>query len=190
MAPYFVTTPRTIAQGGTGWAIFDERARRSGPPAGWRPRLGAPTWMPEAISAAAATGTIGSANSIQELAMKVEISASTLSATLAQYNSDCEHGEDTEYLKESLSMVSFDTPPFYVIPIRPVGANVTGFGLKIDRDARVLAASDHHPIPGLYAAGEVTGNVLGPQYLGGGNAVTSAVLFGRVAGQTAASELP
>jgi fumarate reductase flavoprotein subunit len=65
---------------------------------------------------------------------------------------------------------------------------VTGYGPRIDPEGRVLRAADGDPVPGLFAAGEVTGNVLGPQYLGGGNAIGSALIFGRIAGRSAAAE--
>ena len=57
-------------------------------------------------------------------------------------------------------------------------------GLKIDPSARVLK-EDGLPIPGLFAAGEVTGGVHGGNRLGG-NAVADFVIFGRIAGQSAA----
>ena len=58
-------------------------------------------------------------------------------------------------------------------------------GLKIDSGARVLKGNGN-AIPGLYAAGEITGGVHGGNRLGG-NAVADFVIFGRIAGQSAAS---
>ena len=43
---------------------------------------------------------------------------------------------------------------------------------------------DGNPIPGLFAAGEVTGGVHGGNRVGG-NAVTDALVFGRIAGDSA-----
>ena len=57
-------------------------------------------------------------------------------------------------------------------------------GLVIDTRCRVLRA-DGSPIPGLFAAGEVTGGVHGLNRIGG-NAGTEVLVFGRIAGQTAA----
>ena len=57
-------------------------------------------------------------------------------------------------------------------------------GLKIDTDTEVLK-EDGSVIPGLFAAGEVTGGVHGANRLGG-NAVADFVVFGRIAGQSAA----
>ena len=56
-------------------------------------------------------------------------------------------------------------------------------GEKISRNRHRLDA-DGNPIPGLYAAGEVTGGIHGANRLGG-NAVADFTVFGRIAGQAA-----
>jgi succinate dehydrogenase/fumarate reductase flavoprotein subunit len=65
----------------------------------------------------------------------------------------------------------------------------TACGLRIDRDARVLN-NDGRPIPGLHAAGESAGGVVGPRYVGSGNSYANCVTFGRVAGASAALLAP
>ena len=57
-------------------------------------------------------------------------------------------------------------------------------GLVIDAKCRVLKA-DGSPIPGLFAAGEVTGGVHGFNRIGG-NAGTETLVFGKIAGEEAA----
>jgi succinate dehydrogenase/fumarate reductase flavoprotein subunit len=57
-------------------------------------------------------------------------------------------------------------------------------GVAIDVRCRVLRA-DGTPIPGLFAAGEVTGGVHGRNRLGG-NAGTEVLVFGKIAGESAA----
>jgi len=57
-------------------------------------------------------------------------------------------------------------------------------GVVIDGRCRVLDASGA-PVPGLYAAGEVTGGVHGFNRIGG-NAGTEVLVFGRIAGEEAA----
>ncbi|MBQ7666510.1 MAG: FAD-binding protein [Kiritimatiellae bacterium] len=59
-------------------------------------------------------------------------------------------------------------------------------GVCIDARCRVLK-SDGSPIPGLFAAGEVTGGIHGLNRIGG-NAGTEVLVFGRIAGREAASE--
>lgn len=59
-------------------------------------------------------------------------------------------------------------------------------GLKIDTECRVLGQDDN-PISGLYAAGEVTGDIHGANRLGG-NAIVDIAVFGRIAGESVALE--
>ena len=58
-------------------------------------------------------------------------------------------------------------------------------GIKIDANTQVIDANGN-VIPGLYAAGEVTGGVHGANRLGG-NAVADVIVFGRIAGENAAA---
>ena len=59
-------------------------------------------------------------------------------------------------------------------------------GLVIDTEAHTLNEAGEI-IPGLYAAGEVTGGIHGGNRLGG-NAVADIMVFGRIAGTNAAAE--
>ena len=59
-------------------------------------------------------------------------------------------------------------------------------GISIDTDARVLGTNGK-AIPGLYAAGEITGGIHGANRLGG-NAVTDTVVFGKLAGDTVVAD--
>lgn len=74
--------------------------------------------------------------------------------------------------------------PFYAGPIGMARHHTMG-GVKIDVKARVL---DRHGkvIPGLYAAGEVTGGIHGTNRVGG-NALGDAFTYGRIAGESAAT---
>ena len=71
-----------------------------------------------------------------------------------------------------------DTPPYYAIHVT-AGIHHTMGGIRIDDEARVLD-KDGEMIPGLYAAGEVTGGVHGGNRLGG-NAITEIFVSGRTA---------
>lgn len=69
--------------------------------------------------------------------------------------------------------------PIYTAIVTPA-IHYTMGGLKIDQKARVLD-EQNHPIPGLFAAGEVTGGVHGSNRLAG-NSLLECVVFGRIAG--------
>jgi len=76
-----------------------------------------------------------------------------------------------------------DTPPFRAYPVC-CGITFTYAGLRVNEDAAVL---DRHGerIPGLYACGEIVGDVFSMGYPGG-SGLTSGAVFGRIAGRNAA----
>lgn len=74
--------------------------------------------------------------------------------------------------------------PWYVCELQPKVHHCMG-GLVTDKECRVLDVRTYKPIPGLYAAGEATGGVHGAVRLGS-VAILDCLVYGRVAGQTAA----
>ena len=76
------------------------------------------------------------------------------------------------------------TPPYYAIEVKP-GIHFTMGGVRINARTQVMTP-DKKPIPGLFAAGEVTGGVHGANRLGG-NAMTALFVFGPIAGREAAA---
>ena len=81
-------------------------------------------------------------------------------------------------------VIRLDKAPFYVAEVTP-GIHHTMGGVTIDPKAEVLN-KQKKPIPGLFAAGEVTGGVHGGNRIGG-NAGADIVTFGRISGNSAAS---
>jgi tricarballylate dehydrogenase len=80
-----------------------------------------------------------------------------------------------------------DQPPFYAYPLRP-GITFTYLGVKVNEEGRMLM-SDGRPAGNMFAAGEImAGNVLGKGYLAG-IGMTIGAVFGRLAGQGAASHV-
>lgn len=59
-------------------------------------------------------------------------------------------------------------------------------GLAVNQEGRILRKTSAEPIPGLFAAGEVTGGVHGKNRLGG-NSLLECIVFGRRAGKAAAT---
>jgi len=185
-APYAVLTPLAIEHG-PAWVVLDEAMLRSAAGTG-NPVWGPGTWTADVLRAGIASGRVVSAGSVRELAVATDLPAAALQATVERYNASCAAGRDAEFLKKPEGLVAVTEAPFHAVRLRPSVVALTGFGLRIDRDARVVGEQDGEPLPRLYAAGEVTGNVIGPQYLGGGNAIGSALIFGRIAGMCAAAD--
>ncbi|MBW4709731.1 FAD-dependent tricarballylate dehydrogenase TcuA [Roseobacter sp. YSTF-M11] len=77
-----------------------------------------------------------------------------------------------------------DTPPFRAFPVTG-GITFTYGGLKVDEAGGVIK-EDGTPIAGLFACGELVGGVFFGGYPGG-SGLTSGTVFGRRAGQGAAS---
>ncbi|MCR5776701.1 MAG: flavocytochrome c [Lachnospiraceae bacterium] len=119
----------------------------------------------------------------KELAEKIEINAENFEETMNKWNEYVEKKEDPEFGRTSFES-PLDTAPFYAIKVAP-GIHHTMGGIHINPETEVLD-KDGNVIPGLFAAGEVTGGVHGGNRLGG-NAVCDIVVFGRQAGQKAAA---
>jgi fumarate reductase flavoprotein subunit len=190
-APYAVLGSVIDHQQGPCYAIFDEasRARASAEDAQlhtYASDVGATSWTAELLAELADAGRILRAGTVGELAVRAEIPPEALATTVADHNAACVEGRDRSFFKDPSALRPIATPPFYAAEIRPAIVCLTSCGPRIDRDARVLDENGR-PIPGLYAAGEVAGNVLGDLYIGGGNSVANAIVFGRVAGRVAAA---
>ena len=184
---YHVMNPLTLRHGGACWAIFDDAALRSARGSG--SRYGSGLWTEDALTRAVQAGKIPFAADIGTLAEALGLPPGVLCTTVSRYNDDVDAGADSLFFKNPSTMVPCRTPPFYGVKLRPTMMPVTGFGLRIDADGRVLRESDDRPIPGLFAAGEIAGNVVGPSIFSGGAMIAGAIIFGRRAGKVAAESM-
>ena len=128
-------------------------------------------------------GLTVSGNTYEELANAMGVDAANFPATMETWNANVAAKTDAEFGRTSFAN-PLDTAPFYGIKVT-AGIHHTMGGLKINEKTEVLTA-EGAAIPGLYAAGEVTGGVHGANRLGG-NAVSDIVVFGRIAGTEAAA---
>lgn len=124
-----------------------------------------------------------SGETYEELAEAISVDPAAFAQTMETWNSYVEAKEDPDFGRTSFAS-PLDSAPFYAINVT-AGIHHTMGGLVINPATEVLDA-DGTPIPGLFAAGEVTGGVHGANRLGG-NAVADFVVFGRIAGQNAAA---
>lgn len=126
------------------------------------------------------------ADTLDELAEKMGVDAENLKATIAEYNRYCEGGDlagQADQFGRTLFGKPIDTAPFYAGARVPTVHHTMG-GVRIDTQCRVYNENGEI-IRNLYAAGEVTGGIHGTNRLGG-NALTDTVVFGRIAGESAA----
>lgn len=121
---------------------------------------------------------------LEELAAAMGVPEENLIAAVEDFNAHVETGEADEFGR-TLYSTPIDDGPFYAGARVPTVHHTMG-GVRINGRTQVLN-KDGEPIPGLYAAGEVTGGIHGANRLGG-NALTDTVVFGRIAGAEAASE--
>ncbi len=170
---------------GEAYAIFDERGRKEATRIPMKRGPDTPSWKADFLGKMADEGRIARAETLQALGDIISINGDRLAGTITQYNHDCVHGLDQSYFKDADYLLPIETGPFYAVPVRPSVVGITGAGLKVDRDMRVMSAAGE-PIPGLLAAGETVGGVLGKAYVGGGGSLLNAFTFGRLAGQLAA----
>ncbi|QNM16068.1 flavocytochrome c [Fusobacterium hominis] len=125
------------------------------------------------------------ANTIKEAADFFGIDAKELEKTVDKYNEYAKNGKDLEFNKRG-KLTPFDkNGPFYIMKAVPAVHHTMG-GLKIDENARVINQNGE-PIKGLYAAGEVTGDIHGTNRLGS-DAIADITVFGKIAGKNVMQE--
>ncbi len=136
------------------------------------------------------------ADTITELAQKLELDPAALAATVSTFNAAVkpgtfDHTQLDDCRTEGLTPEKthwarrIETAPFYAYPVRP-GITFTYLGVRVNHQSRMMMA-DGKPSANMFAAGEImAGNVLGQGYAAG-IGMTIGSVFGRIAGREAAS---
>jgi uncharacterized protein len=136
------------------------------------------------------------AESLRELAKKAGWPAERFLAAADRFNKFLAEGIDRDFDRFNptntaaarvgrAAIVPLDTPPFYAVRIYPMTRKSMG-GITVDLECRVLDVR-RLPIPGLYAAGEVTGfNGLNGKAGLEGTFLGPSILQGRILGQSLA----
>jgi succinate dehydrogenase/fumarate reductase flavoprotein subunit len=137
--------------------------------------------------AAIAAGTLTSANSVEELAQKINVNPGQLRATIERYNTLSRGGVDEDFGKDPSMMTAIDTTKkLYAFPLKLQVYDTYG-GVVTDINARVLD-NNNNAINGLYAAGSVAfSDLINLEYPGCGFAIGTATYFGKIAGTSAAA---
>lgn len=125
------------------------------------------------------------AEDVAALAELIGADEAVIQESLDAWNTAIETQNDAECGREGLDTIAYNVSegPYYAVKIAP-GIHHTMGGIMINTNAEVID-TEGNVIPGLYAAGEVTGGVHGGNRLGA-NAVTDIIVYGRIAAQQAA----
>lgn len=127
-------------------------------------------------------GFVQKADTLEELAEKLNMPVDTFVATVERYNELCAKGEDEDFGKDSYRLLPLNNPPYYGCR---QGASLlcTLDGLRINTKMQVLD-TEGRPIEGLYAAGDCSGGFFAhnyPEYIVGvavGRTLTEGYLVG------------
>ncbi|MCC5988576.1 MAG: FAD-dependent oxidoreductase [Pararhodobacter sp.] len=152
--------------------------------------------FPVPLGASLRSGYLRRGRTPAELASACGIDPAAFEATLAEYNSHAERGDDPAFGRGSNAYNRYlgdpdhrpnpcvgpiVTGPFYAVEVFP-GSLGTFAGLRTDAEARVLDG-EGKPIAGLYATGNDAASLMGGNYPGGGITLGPALTFGFIAGR-------
>lgn len=182
MLEHFQTVP------GTCWMISDARfARRY---------LRSYALDPRATRAMAEAGIMVKAPTLADLALRIGVEPSRLTATVERFNGFCRSGVDQDFgrgnsaydryysdplVRPNPNLGPLERGPFTAVQLVPGDLGTKG-GVLTDEFARVLRA-DGSVIEGLYAAGNNSASVMGRTYPGPGSTLGPAAVFGYLAGR-------
>ena len=172
------------------WMIYDDRRGEVPPVRATNVSMAATERYREA-------GLWRTADTLEELAALIGVSAPGLSETVARHNGMTADGTDPDFgrgeeaydralLQGRPPLVPIDTPPFHAAAFGLSDLGTKG-GLRTDAHARVLDTAGR-PIEGLYAAGNTMAAVSGTTYPGGGNPIGACMLFSHLAALDMAGE--
>ncbi len=151
------------------YAIFDQRTIDEG------------KVRDDLMQSALGHGYAFKADTLGALADAAGIRRDAFEGTIRDYNAATRKQDASSLpVTKILFGLTVEKAPFYAVPITTTIHHTMG-GLRIDEKTRVLDKAGK-PIPGLYAAGEVTGGIHGSNRLGR-NALTDLLVFGHIAGQ-------
>lgn len=133
-----------------------------------------------------ALGKVVAGDTLDDLAKKTGMDAAKLKASIATYNSVVEGKakDPLGFMANNKADKTLTEGPWYACKKVPTVHHTMG-GLKVNVKSQVVGTNGK-VIPGLYAAGEVTGGIHGSNRLGG-NAIADIMTFGRNAGTNAAT---
>lgn len=142
------------------------------------------------------------ADTLDDLATKLDMDPAVLAATVRRFNGFCESGIDEDFgrgdtaydryysdprVKPNPNLGPIEKGPFQAFKVVPGDLGTKG-GLLTDEHARVID-TEGDVIPGLYAAGNTTASVMGRTYPGAGSTIGPATIFGYLGAVHAAARV-
>ncbi len=117
-----------------------------------------------------------SADTVEDLATKMNLDPSTLKATVDTWNTSATNGVDADFRRtEGLTQLE---APYYAVAIAP--AHIITYGGVIRNENAEVLKADGTVLNGLFACGEVSAN---SAYMG--FTISNAITWGRIAGASA-----
>jgi succinate dehydrogenase/fumarate reductase flavoprotein subunit len=161
------------------WMVYDSRV-------GEQPPVMATNVSFSPTSEYHAAGLWHEAETLADLAQRIDVPADNLADTVLRFNELVRRGADEDFgrgqepfdrafTNGASPLAPIDTPPYRAAAFGVSDLGTKG-GLRTDVDGRVLDVADK-PIPGLYAAGNTMAAVSGTTYPGGGNPIGASLLF-------------
>ena len=141
----------------------------------------------EAIQKLRERGVVKEYETLEQMAAAYDCPVAPLKEEIEKFNKGVLAGKDAEwsrYLQKNQKPLG--PGPYYALRLTPKVHHCMG-GINMNVKAQATDITTDKPIPGLYAAGEVTGGVHGAVRLGS-CATLDCLIFGRIAGQNAAKD--
>ncbi|MBP2655466.1 MAG: flavoprotein subunit of a reductase [Firmicutes bacterium] len=146
-----------------------------------------PTDLKEKLEKEVASGgEVKISDNWAEIAEWIGADPNVLKNTINEYNYFCDHGYDEDFVKERRFLMPLRKGPFYVIKFGVLLIETIG-PVRIDHHMEIIDKNDD-PVPGLYAAGVISGGWLSDDYCGEylfGSALSYSMNSGRIAGENA-----
>ncbi len=140
---------------------------------------------PESLQDCLNSGKVKAFQNLSNLAEAYRVPVAALNQTVKDYNTAISEGKPDQFGKPlDQGAQPLKKPPYYAMRLWPK-LHYTPGGIGINAKAQVINLHGQ-PMPGLFAAGEVCGGIHGASRLSAG-ALTECLVFGRIAGQEAAS---
>ncbi len=184
----YITDARMNAKNDIAWSIFDSNygdVVKAHWGDSYESRMEA---IPEEFEKRLANGNLIKADTLEELAQKINVPYENLQKAVDGFNKAYEQGKDTQFGVQPQFLSRVSEAPFYATPIK-ASLLVVCFGLHVNDDSQVCTEDDQ-PIDGLFAAGNAQGDFFGFNYpiTCPGCSTSRSMVYGQLIGEALAKD--